>query len=63
MVFINSFWFSYFVYLTFEQVWEEAGEMPAEVMDMGEEGLPLFDFDYLGEEVSNVEESVNSHVS
>ena len=59
MVFINSFWFSYFVYLTFEQ----AGEMPAEVMDRGEEELPLFDFDYLGEEVYTVEESVNSHVS
>ena len=63
MVFINSFWFLYFVYLTFEQVWGEAVEMPAEVMDRGEEELPLFNFDYLNEEVYIVEEAVNSKVS
>jgi hypothetical protein len=61
MVFINTFWFSYFVYLTFQHIWGEAGEMPAEVMDRGEEELPLFYFDYLGEEVYIVEESVNNH--
>jgi hypothetical protein len=32
--------------------------MQAEVMDRGEKDLFLFNFDYLGEEVYNVEESV-----